>query len=164
MNKLSLLCVICLVLAGCTGQPSPSKPVPAPSPGAVLPLEGIQEVKLGEAQAEVEKRLGEPEERDANEFNPGNTYALYHGRGIEIGYDDGQVAMIVLHNESGPWKAYPGGTAEGLWVGSDPTTITSSLGQPPEQLSRALKYPDKGLWFRLDEQGQVESLSVYRPE
>lgn len=155
------LLLFVMLLAGCARKSSAPAPVPAPSPGLIVPNQGIPGVRLKESKAGVEKALGKPDERDTNEFNPANTFDLYHARGIEISFDKGRVAMITLHRREGQWKAYPGGTRGGLWVGSSPKTIVAKLGKPPEKLARALKYPSKGLWFRLTQKGEVDTLSIY---
>ncbi len=165
-----LLLALGLLLAGCPQQPATTTPTPAATPsvqpksGDILPGEGVGELRLGQTKEEVEKLLGEPQERDANEFAPGTTYGLYYRKGLELTYQDEKLAAIVLHREEKQWSAYPGATSDGLWVGSDPAEVTKVLGPPPEDNSRALRYPKQGLWFRLDDAGKVESLSILGPE
>lgn len=166
-----LLLGLGLLLVGCPTQPattpSPAAPTSQSLPtqtGDILPGEGVGELRLGQSKEEVEKILGEPQERDANEFAPGTTYGLYYRKGLELTYKDEKLAAIVLHREENQWSAYPGATSEGLWVGSQPEEVIKALGKPPEDNSRALRYPTQGLWFRLDDSGKVESLSILAPE
>ena len=87
-------------VAGCQSQKNPSstssQAAPPPplkaialTPGKLEPGIGIEEVKLGQTRAEVENSLGSPDEQDANEFAKGQTYLLYHKRGVELTLQDG---------------------------------------------------------------------------
>ncbi|MBI3924001.1 MAG: hypothetical protein HY319_00520 [Armatimonadetes bacterium] len=177
MKWLYGLVVAILLVSGCArkepplspGTPASVSPAASADPGRVVagkikPGRGVEEVALGESRQDVEKRLGEPAERDSNPFQAENTFGLYYGQGIEISYLGDKVSMIVLHAAGDEWSAYPGGTDEGLWVGSTADEIRGRLGEPPQQLERGLKYPAQGLWFRLAEDGSVESLSLIPPQ
>ena len=159
-----------LLLFACPGDGPKSTPTAAPTKavsqkvGDVAPGQGVGEIQLGQTSAEVEEALGPPQERDANEFSPGMTYALYYRKGLELTYKDDKLVAIVLHREKEQWSAYPGATEDGLWVGSTPEEVKELLGPPPEDNKRALRYPKHGLWFRLDDTGQVDTLSVLEPE
>jgi hypothetical protein len=145
--------LLVLMLLGCA-SPSP----PGPNPGRIQPGVGVEEVRLGADRAEVEARLGQPDETETNPFNARNTLALYHGKGLEISYDGDKVGTVVLHPAHPPWLAYQGSTMEGVWVGSNTDGVKKALGPPAKELLQALIYP--GLWIRLDSQGRIESISL----
>ena len=153
MRSRFLFPLLVLLLLGC-GQASP----PGPNPGRIQPGVGLEEVKLGEARAAVEARLGKPEATEANPFNARNTLALYQARGVEISYDGDVVGTVVVHPAVAPWSAYQGSTAQGVWVNSNPAGVRKALGPPQKELPQALIYP--GLWIRLDAQGKIESISL----
>lgn len=150
----SALILLLGLLAGC------SPPPPPPGPGKIRPGEGVEEVRLGQSRTEVEEVLGPPEEAEPNPFRPESHFALYYSRGLEIAFDRDRVSMITLHRAGERWSSYPGSTVQGLGVESDPREIRRLLGDPGEDLPQALKYLDRGLWFRLDREGRVESLSL----
>lgn len=132
---------------------------------------GIKEIQLDQTKPEIEKAMGAPEEVDSNEYAPGQTYALYYSKGIELSYSEEKLSFITLHGTDGKWKAYPGGTKEGLGVGSSAKQIAEALGEPDDQGegSRAMRYRKLGLWFRLDaerssDSAKAESLQVMKPE
>lgn len=164
------------VVASSTPAPAAtSAPGPAPklNAGQIKAGVGIKEVSLGQPKAEVVKVLGEPEEIDANEFAPGQTYALYYSKGIELSYSNDKLDMITLHAPPEPkWTApYSGATEQGFGVGSPAEDIVKALGEPEAGMARALRYPKLGIWFRLDgERGEagkspkVESVQIMKPE
>ncbi len=132
---------------------------------------GIKEIQLDQTKPEIEKALGAPEEVDSNEYAPGQTYALYYSKGIELSYSEEKLSFITLHGTDGKWKAYAGGTKEGLGVGSSAKQIAEALGEPDDQGegSRAMRYRKLGLWFRLDaerssDSAKAESLQVMKQE
>jgi hypothetical protein len=141
------------------------------SSGKVRAGKGVDEISLGESKDQVVKALGKPEEVDANEFAPGQTYALYYSKGIELSYSNDKLEVITLHSPDDKWKAYTGATEQGLGVGSPAADITKALGEPAGSDARALRYPKLGLWFRLDKDleatggnARAESLQVMKPE
>lgn len=161
---------------GGTASPSPASALAAPaSPlalaaGEVRAGEGLKEVTLEQTKAEVEKALGTPEEVDSNEYAPGQSYALYYSKGIELSYSQDKLAVITLHGADDKWQAYTGATKEGLGVGSSAQQIAQALGEPDSgDGPRAMRYRKLGLWFRLDadrgsDSAKAESLQVMRPE
>ena len=168
-------------VAGCQSQKNPSstssQAAPPPplkaialTPGKLEPGIGIEEVKLGQTRAEVENSLGSPDEQDANEFAKGQTYLLYHKRGVELTLQDDKVEMITVHPEVKKWSAYPGATAEGVGVTSTGKEIEDALGPADEDAPRALRYATKGIVFRFDRNregdgstARAESVSVVAP-
>ena len=134
------------------------------TPGAVIPGEGIKEVKFGARPAELEPVLGAPSEEDANEYVEGQKYLLYYAKGIELTLQDERVQVITLHAKSGKWSAYSGGTAEGIGVGSTSEEIVAALGTPEEEAAQALTYPSKGVKFRFtrdrDKGARAETMSL----
>ncbi len=139
--------------------------------GEILAGQGIKDVGLDQNKTEVEKVLGAPEEVDSNEYAPGQTYALYYSKGIELSYSQDKLNVITLHGNNDKWKAYTGGTKEGLGVGSSAQQISEVLGEPDlgETSPRAMRYRKQGLWFRLDadrgsDSAKAESLQVMKPE
>ena len=138
--------------------------------GEILAGKGIKGVSLDQTKTEIEKTLGAPEEVDSNEYAPGVTYALYYSKGIELNYTDDKLNAITLHKADEKWKAYSGGTEQGLGVGSTVGEISSALGEPDQgEGARALRYRKQGLWFRLDDDktsdsARAESLQVMKPE
>ena len=151
--RLLVPCLVVLLLLGC----SASSP-PGPKLGRIQPGVGLEEVKLGQSRADVEKVLGQPSETETNPFNDRNTLALYHSRGIEISYDRDVVGTVVIHPAIPPWSAYQGSTSQGVWVGSTPDGVRQALGPPQKELPQAMVYP--GLWFRMDAEGKLESISL----
>lgn len=175
-------------LSGCqqtpapvTGDTTPSPVSSTPSPIPVVDLVpgkikvgiGFEDVALGQTKEEVFKALGEPEETDANEFAPGQTYACYYSKGVELTFADDKLAVITLQspNADAKYQTYTGATEEGLGVGTSAEEIVKSLGEPADVDARALRYPKLGVWFRLDtERGDTEkapraqSVQVMKPE
>lgn len=141
------------------------------TPGGLQAGLGIKEIKLGQKKSEVEKELGQPGATDSNEFVKGQTYLLYHDKGIELTLQDDVVEMITVHAKHKEWSAYAGGLTEGVGPGSTAQEVVKALGPAEEDSPRALKYPAKGLWFRFDANREgdgsntrVESVSVIAPE
>ena len=137
------------------------------TPGLVEAGVGIKEVKLGQSKAEVEQSLGAPSETDRNEYVEGQTYLLFHPKGIELTLQDDKVEMITLHAKTGNWSPYTGATPEGVGVGSTSKEVVEALGTADEDAPRSLKYGKKGLWFRFDQNREgdgsntrAESLSI----
>ena len=187
-RQLGLLAVGALFLTSC--QPAPTAPSSGTSaspgvqataeatsapvtlaPGEITAGVGIKEIHLDQTKPEIEKAIGAPEEVDSNEYAPGQTYALYYTKGIELSYSEEKLSFITLHGSEGKWKAYAGGTKEGLGVGSSAKQISEALGEPDDQGegSRAMRYRKLGLWFRLDadrssDSAKAESLQVMKPE
>jgi hypothetical protein len=143
------------------------------TPGKIKAGVGIEGVSLGQPKDEVFKSLGQPEEIDSNEYAPGQTYALYYSKGIELSFTDDKLEMIVLHAPpEAKWTtAYTGGTEQGFGVGTAAEDITKALGEPEAGTPRALRYPKLGIWFRLDadrdatdKTPRAESVQVMKPE
>lgn len=163
--------------AAATGTPvaaaSAAASQPQLTPGQIKAGVGIEGVSLGQPKAAVVKVLGEPEEVDANEFAPGQTYALYYSKGIELSYSNDKLEMITLHAPpEAKWTtAYTGATEQGFGVGTPAEDIVKALGEPQAGMARALRYPKLGIWFRLDadrgdagKSPRVESVQVMKPE
>lgn len=193
MNKLpevgraaatALLC-LSLLATGCktSTSPSPEGSSVTPSAGSPTPVTqvdltpgkvkagiGVEGISLGESKAQVNKTLGAPEETDSNEFAPGQDYALYYKKGIELSFTKDKLEVITLHSPDSKWAAYTGATEKGLGVGSAADEIVKALGEPAPDAPRALRYPKLGLWFRLNaERGsssgaRAESLQIMKPE
>ena len=141
------------------------------TPGKVKAGAGVDDIRIGQSKDEVFKSLGQPEEVDSNEFAPGQTYALFYSKGIELIFNNDKVEVITLHAEDAKWKAYTGATDQGLGVGSSGEDIIKALGEPAPDMPRALRYPKLGLWFRLDadrdskeQTPRAESVQVLKPE
>lgn len=150
--------LLVLFLAACGASPTP----PGPNPGRIQPGQGIQEVKLGASRADVEAALGKPDLSEKNPFNEKNTIDQFFAKGIELSYDGDRVGTIVLHRAKAPFTAsYQGSTDKGVWVESNPEAIQAAMGKPPKEFKQALEYPD--LFVRLDEQGQVDTISLGQP-
>ncbi len=180
-SLLGLLLLVAITTQGCqkATQPEPEAAYPTPTPAAQVVLEpgkvspgvGLDTIKLGQSQKDVIALLGEPEERDNNEFAPGQLYVLYYSQGIELTFADDKLEVITLHSQTAKWKAYAGATSEGVGVGSSQDDIVKALGEPAADDTRALRYPKLGLWFRLDgDRGttdrtvRAETLQVMKPE
>lgn len=177
-NELLITLFILSILAtGCSTRSGPESSAGTPTqtiekvaltPGAVMPGEGIKEVKFGATSAELEPILGPPSEEDVNEYVEGQKYLLYHDKGIELTLQNDRVQVITLHAKSGKWSAYSGGTAEGVGVGSTSDEIVGALGAPEEEAAQALTYPSKGVKFRFtrdrDNGARAETLSLIKPE
>lgn len=181
MLKRPLFFMLCLLVLGCqsgkqTPTTTPTKaqaeltPVTLAS-GKIEPGVGIEEVKLGQTRADVEKALGAPDAHDVNEFAKGQTYLLYHKKGIELTLQDDTVEMITLHPTVKEWSPYSGGTAEGMGVTSTAKEISDALGPPDEDAPRVLRYLTKGIVFRFDRNregdgsnARAESVSVISPQ
>jgi len=170
-------CFAILLSGGCA-QPSAAPPGAAPSAiapasapvgkfdraqkGKIVPGTSVEGVKLGISQAEVEKLLGKPEAVDR--FSA-QTYLSYYGKGLEVALNDGKVGQITCHAKKDQWQAYPGGTSDGLWVGSPRADFEKALsGERASSFPEALKYAARGLWIRFDKDGTTESVSVLKPE
>lgn len=137
------------------------------STGMVEPGAGIKEVRLGQTRAEVEQSLGTPTGHDANEFVKGQTYLLYHTKGIELTLQDDKVEQITLHSKDKDWSAYTGGTEQGVGVTSTAKQVMEAFGPCEDEAPRALRYPARGIVFRFDvdregdgSNARVDSLSV----
>jgi hypothetical protein len=128
----------------------------------IHPGQGLDTVTLGESKEQVEKALGAPEGTDQNDFNKSQTYDLYYSKGLELGFARGELESIVCHPQKDRWVAYPGATAEGLWVGSRKSDFEKVLGTPKAAFPEALKYPT-GLWGEFDKDGKVLDLRVLKP-
>ena len=153
-----------------TGDVS-SKPAVKLVSGTIVGGIGVKELKLGVSGAEAEQILGTPSERDSNEFREGQTFLLFHDKGIELTLQDDKVEVITLHTSTDKWNAYRGATAEGIGVTSSARDVEIAFGTAEEEASRSLRYRSKGLWFRFDKnreghesQAKVESLSVLATE
>lgn len=186
MELLAIAALLVGALNGCGKAPPVAGPTPTGSPVASSPLPvvevdltpgkikegvGLEGVSLGDSKAQVEKVFGKPEAEDANEFAPGQTYALYYSKGVELSFSKDILEVITLHSTNDKWSTYTGGTSKGLGVGSLASRIVKELGEPQGATTpRALRYPKLGLWFRLDaDRGpgtdpRAESLQVMRPE
>ena len=140
------------------------------TPNLVQPGMGIPEVKLGQSRTEAEQSLGTPTGRDANEFVKGQTFLLFHDKGIELSLQDDKVEMITLHAKSEDWTAYTGGTEKGVGVTSTAKEVEEAYGTSEDSVPRALSYPS-GIKFRLDvnregdgSNARVESVSIVAAE
>lgn len=136
-------------------------------PGEVQMGVGLKSLPLGVSQAEVLEKLGPPSETDENEFVPGQSFFLYHHLGLELTFNGENLEVITLHGRDSPWETYTGATDEGLGIGSSAAEILTQLGPPPETVAQALRYPELGIWFRLDgdyrdnpESVNVETFSI----
>lgn len=134
---------------------------------------GFEQVALGQSKDEVVQLLGEPEETDSNEFAPGQTYACYYSKGIELTFSDDKLAVITLQspNADAKYQTYTGATEQGLGVGTTAQQIVSALGEPSDVDARALRYPKLGVWFRLDAERtdasktpRAQSVQLMKPE
>ena len=179
MNHSPLLvgCIAAVLLTGCgkSGTPAPgsvstataSAPASAGvfdpgQKGKIIAGTSVEGVVLGSSQAEVEKVLGKPEAVD--KFSA-QVYLSYYSKGLEIAINGGKVGQITCHVKQDKWQTYPGGTQEGLWVGSQRADFEKALkGQRSSSFPEALKFPTRGLWIRFDKGGTTESLSVLKPE
>lgn len=159
--------------AAVVSTPVPSAPEVALTPGKVRPGIGFEEITLGQTREEVTKILGEPEQVDANEFAPGQTYACYYSRGIELTFSNDRLAVITLQSPSADsrYQTYTGATEQGLGVGTAATRIVEVLGEPAPDSPRALRYPKLGVWFRLDAEreatdrtSKAQSVQLMKPE
>jgi len=165
------LILVAMVLAGCSSAPGPGATTPAApaaagltkGSGTIVAGESVDAVKVGAPRAEVEKALGGEGEKDVNEFNKSQSYALYKDKGLEIIYDDDKVGMIVCHADA-EWTPYTGATKEGLWVGSTKDEIKQALGPPKEDPGQALDYTAQGIWFTFTPEGRVETIKISRPK
>lgn len=157
--------LMALVLGGCSGKaPStPAGPTLTKGSGTIVAGKSVDQVSLGQSRAEVEKTLGGPGEKEINEFNKTQSYALYKDKGLELAYDGETLAMIVCHTDAG-WTPYTGATADGLWAGSTKDEIKKALGPPKEDPGQALDYTGLGLWFTFDKDGRVETIKVLPPK
>jgi hypothetical protein len=152
-----------------------ASPVPQPelTPGKIKAGVGIEGVSLGQTKEQVTKTLGTPDEVDSNEYAPGQAYALYYSKGIELIYSNDKLEVIILHAppEKNWTAAYTGATEQGFGVGSPAADIIKALGEPEPGTPRALRYPKLGIWFRLDadrtasdKTPRAESVQVMKPE
>lgn len=139
------------------------------TPNLLEPGTGIPEVKLGQTRTDAEQSLGTPTGHDANEFVKGQTFLLFHDKGIELSLQDDQIEMITLHSKSEDWSAYTGGTATGIGVTSTAKEVEAAMGEPKDSAPRSLRY-ESGIWFRLDvnregdgSNARVESVSIVAP-
>ena len=180
MRKFELLItlfIVSILATGCSTKSGPESSADNQAqtiekvdltPGAVMPGEGIKEVKFGATPAELEPVLGPPSEEDANEYVEGQKYLLYYAKGIELTLQDEQVQVITLHAKSGKWSAYGGGTTEGVGVGSTSEEIVAALGAPDDEAAQALTYQAKGVKFRFtrdrDKGARAETMSLIKPE
>ena len=119
--------------------------------GLLEPGVGIKEIKLGQSRADAEKAFGPPSEEDQNEYSKGQTYLLFHSKGVELRLQDDKIDMITVFAKQDKWTAYPGGTSEGVGVASNAADINQALGSPEEQAPRSLQYRKKGIMFSLDQ-------------
>ena len=154
---------LAILMAGCQGSSAPPALADGPARGRIHAGQGVDALQLGESRADVEKALGAPEGVDHNEFNKNQTYDLYYAKGLELGFSKDQLESIVCHPQEDRWVAYPGATAEGLWVGSRKPDFEKILGTPKEALSQALKYADRGLWIEFDKDGKVSAIKIGKP-
>lgn len=150
-----------------------SAPTAELTPGKVKAGQGVESISLGLSKAQVTKILGAPEEVDANEFSPGQTYACYYAKGIELSFANDKLSVITLQSPSSDpkYQTYAGATEQGLGIGSTADQIIESLGEPAPDTPRALRYPQLGLWFRLDNDrgapgktARAQSVQVMKPE
>ena len=162
MRKIYLFLLI-LCLAGCSSNSDKTPPAPV-GPVRIEAGVGVEQAKLGQTKQEIEANLGEPDERDSNEFAPGNTYAIYYQKGLELIYTDDKLETVALHPAGEKWTAYDGSTPEGLSVHSTPEQVQAKLGEPAEKSPRGLNYQSKGIWFRFDDKGAVESVLITAPQ
>lgn len=178
-----------LPLAGCRNSadtPAPVATSPAASAASASPVPqveltpgrietgiGFDGIKLGESKEQVFKVLGQPQETDANEYVPGQTYALYYDKGIELSFAEDKLAVITLQspNADPKYKTFMGATTAGLGVGTSAEEIIKALGEPAPDSPRALRYPNLGVWFRLDaDRGdtsttpRAQSVQIMKPE
>lgn len=178
-----------LPLSGCrttSDGPTPVATAPGPAaataspvpqveltPGRIQAGEGFDQVKLGQTKEQIFQTLGQPQETDANEYVPGQTYACYYDKGIELSFAEDKLAVITLQSPSADpkYQTFAGATAEGLGVGSPAEEIVKALGEPAPDSPRALRYPKLGVWFRLDadrgESGatpRAQSVQLMKPE
>lgn len=171
-----LILVVTVLALGCSEQKSQPVSTSTPQPklqslqleaGQIFPGEGIEGLKLGQSGAEAERLLGAPSERDKNEYAEGQTYLLFHSKGVELSLQDDQIVMITLHAGQKDWEPYTGATAEGVGPTSTGKEVVDAFGTADDEAPRALKYLSKGLVFRFDENregdgsnARVESVSV----
>lgn len=156
-----------------TAQASVASPVVELTPGQIQAGVGIEGVSLGQSKEQVIKTLGPPEGEDSNEYAPGQSYALYYSKGIELIYANDKLEVIILHAppETNWTTAYTGATEQGFGVGTPAEDIVKALGEPEPGTPRALRYPKLGIWFRLDAERtatdrtpRAESVQVMKPE
>ncbi len=151
---------------------SSASPVPEVelTPGRIEAGIGFDQIKIGSSKDEVFKALGQPQETDANEYVPGQTYACYYDKGIELSFAEDKLAVITLQspNADPKYKTFTGATTAGLGVGSPAEEIVKALGEPAPDSPRALRYPKLGVWFRLDadrgEGAKAQSVQLMKPE
>ena len=150
-------------LAGGCAKPSapPPPPLDPAQKGKIQAGIGVEEARLNMTQAEVEKIWGKPEAVD--KFSKSQVFLSYYQKGIEVALDDGKVGVITCHAQDDQWKAYPGATAEGLWVGSPRAQFEATL-KGGSSFSEALKYPNLGLWIRFTDKGATSTISVIKLE
>ncbi len=127
----------------------------------IVPGKGIPEASLGATRAQVEAKLGPPQDLDRNEFRPSDVYALYYSRGIELVYTNDRVSMITLHPADKQWKPYAGATREGLSVLSKPADVPKMMGQPSAARDGVLNYAKLGLVVQI-KNNRIDSL-ILRP-
>lgn len=157
--KIILLLGMLLPLTGCADKASE----PGPNLGKISPGLGVAEAQLFDSRTDVEKKLGSPDTDDPNPFNANMTIVQYYDQGLEITFDKDSVASVVLYPQGGEWKkTYAGSTKEGLWPESNVAAFKKAWGAPLKELPQALVYT--GMTVSLNEQGQVEYLSIVRPE
>ena len=158
-KTLLFLLLVSILGPACKSQnvPDPKRPevVSVPSltltSGLLEPGVGIKEIKLGQSRADAEKAFGPPSEEDQNEYSKGQTYLLFHGKGVELRLQDDKIDMITVFAKKEKWTAYPGGTTEGVGVASSAADINKALGTPEEQAPRSLQYLKKGIVFSFDQ-------------
>jgi hypothetical protein len=176
---LAILVVAALLTLGCNnvsksqaGKSTASQMAPLELTSGLLEAGvGIPEVKLGQTRAEAEQSLGTPTGHDRNEFVEGQTFLLFHDKGIELSLQDDKIEMITLHSKNEKWQAYTGATQEGVGITSTGQDVLAALGTADEDAPRALRYTTKGLVFRFDQNregdgsnSRVESVSVIPPK
>ncbi len=186
MRKLFVLVSLTVfLLAGCqqtaesgssgAATPKAAESAPAPqvqlTPGLVQPGVGAGGVKLGQSRAEVEKVLGTPSEVSPNEYVAGQVFCLHQDKGVELVYQDDELAAMHLHAKQENWpNGFNGAVEEGVGPGSSAGEILERLGQPDESKPQALLYSKKGLIFRLNrasdstEGSWATTVSVQAPE
>jgi hypothetical protein len=125
--------------------------------GRIVGGESVEGVKLQMSQADVEKILGKG---DVDRFSS-QIYLSYYDKGIEVALNDGKVGQITCHVKKDKWQTYPGGTKEGLWVGSQRADFEKALGNS-HSFPDALKFPNQGLWIRFDKDGLTDTVTVYK--